>query len=346
MTIVAVGGTLTTLLDQAKTHGQFGDVIPIVNTLAKATPIVSRGYWEQSNMPNGQLTARVTGRPTASIRRANQAIAPSKSTFDQVTEVMTEYASLAKIDPAVLKGFKNKMQERARLISNHPIVLSELLETDLIYGATADGNGEFDGFFSHPELSALGDQCLSAGGTGGGSVYASIILAYWGSNTCKIIYPPGTLAGVQHEDHGCPLTPATTGTASSEIPMWKDWFQITAGLSIPNPLSVVRCANIVTADVKGVSGTQEKTDYTTNLVYRTAEMMDRVREDVKAQGSPMWIFPRSVMSGLNIQVLAHTFSNVFSRGQMDENGKQRPSTWYGIPVAVSDQMTYTEAEVS
>lgn len=346
MTVVAVGGTLPTLLEQAKTHGQFGEVLPIVNTLAKATPLVSRSYWEQSNMPNGQLTVRVTGKPTGSIRRVNQSIAPSKATYDQVTEVMTEYATLSKVDPSALKGFGSPMQERARLVRQHPVVLGEMLETDIIYGSTADGNGEFDGFMVRPELSALGDQCLGAGGTGGGSVYASILLVYWGSDTCKIVYPKGTLAGVQHVDHGLALTPTTTGTDSEELPMWKDWFSITAGVSIPNPLSVVRCANIVTSDVKGVAGTQQLTDYTTNLVYRTAEMLDRVPETVKQSGRGMWIVPRSVKSGLNIQVLAHTFSNVFQRGQIEANGSQNPDTWYGLPMAVSDQMTYTEAEVS
>jgi len=346
MTIVAVGGTLPTLIDMAKTHGQFGNVLPIVNTMKKAAPLAGRMYWEQSNLPNGQLTVRVTGRPTAAVRRVNQAVAPSKATHAQVTEALTEFADFAKVDPSALNGFGSPMQERARLIAQHPEVLMELLEDTLISGASGDGSGEFDGFYSRPELSALGDQCLGAGGSGGGSVYASILLLYPGPNTCKIVYPSNTLAGVKHIDLGLSMSPGATGADGSELPMWKDWFAIHAGLSIPDPTSVVRCANIVTNDVKGVTGTQEKTDYTTNIIYRMSEMMDRVPERIKSSGiSPLWVMPRSVKSGLNIQVLAHTFSNVYQPAQLT-GATQSPESMYGIQMVISDLMGYTEAQVS
>lgn len=344
MTVTAVGGTLPTLIDQAKTHGQFGEVLPIVNTLSKATPLAGMSYWEQSNLPNGQLSVRVTGKPTSTVRRVNQAIAPSKMTAAQITEVLCEFASLSKIDPATLRGFASPMQERARLEKLHPEVLMEDLEETLITGASSDGNGEFDGFYARPELSALGDQCLGAGGTGG-SVQSSILLVYWGTDTCKIVYQRGTLAGVEHKDYGDGLSTGTTGAGGSELPMWKSWFSLNAGLSIPDPQSVVRCANILVGDVKGVSGTQEKTDYTTNIVYRMSEMLDRVPARVKSKARGMWIMPRSVKSGFNIQILAHTFSNVYAPGQLTAIG-QSPDTMYGLPIAICDLMGYTEGQVS
>lgn len=349
MTTVAVGGTLPNIIEMAKTHGQFGQTLPIVNTLQKAAPLVGRYmYWQQSNLPNGQLTVRVTGRPTASVRRVNQAIAPSKATFDQVTEAMCEISALAKVDPALLNGFQSAMMERARLLKYHPEVIAEDLEDTVINGSSADGSGEFDGFLVRPELSALGDQCLSASGTPSGSSNSSILLIYSGPDTCKIVYPSGTLAGVKHTDFGLGMTPGSTGADGTELPMWKDWFSVNAGLSIPDPQSVVRCANIIAGDVLDPGGTNDQglADYTTNIVFRMSEMIDRVPQRIKSSGAtPFWLMPRSVKSGFNIQILARAFGNVYSPMQQTAIGNS-PESMYGIPIVISDLMGYAEGAVN
>jgi hypothetical protein len=341
MVTTSVGGTLPTLIENAKLNNQHGDVLEVVDTMAKATPVWANAYWDQSNQPLGEMTVRVVGRPTASVRRVNQAIDPSKATYSQVTEGVCEFASLSKIDDSVLTGFSNKMAARAELIMQHPLTLAEMVEESWIYGAASDGLGESDGFMAREHLAGIGSHCLDAGGTGGGSVYGSMLLTYWGPKTTKIIYPMGTLAGVQHKDFGLVLSPTEAGTAGAELPMWKDWFKAHCGLSIKNPLYQVRLANILRTDLVGVTGTQTLTSYTSNVVYLAAIAMQRI--PLAKLGTPRWIMPRAFAEGLAIQYMATANANVWQR--RDINGTQ-VDFLHGIPIDPSDVMGFTEAEVN
>ncbi len=343
VTTTSVGGTLATLIENAKLNNQHGGVLPVLDILAKATPIWQNAYWEQGNQPLGEMTVRTVGRPSASIRRVNQAIEPGKATFAQVTEGVCEFASLSKIDDSVLLGFTNKMQARAELIMQHPLTLAEMVEESLIYGAASDGLGESDGFMARPELSAIGSHCLNAdpASTSGGSVYGSMILTYWGPQTTKLIYPMGTIAGVEHKDFGLVLSPTEAGTAGAELPMWKDWFKVHCGLSIKNPLYTARVANIIRTDLVGVTGTQALNAYTSNVVYKAAIAMQRI--PLAKLGTPRWIMPRGFAEGLAIQYMATANANVWQR--RDING-QPVDFLHGIAIDPSDVMTFTEAEVT
>ncbi len=119
--------------------------------------------------------------------------------------------------------------------------MSQEVASKIIYGNTADDPEEFMGLAPrfNDTTAANGGQIIDAGGTG--SDNTSVWFVTWGDNQCQLLYPKGTQAGVQREDHGEQRVTDDNGNAYYAKEEKFTWH---VGLAVKDWRYVSRIANI------------------------------------------------------------------------------------------------------
>lgn len=213
----------------------------------------------------------------------------------------------------------------------------------VFYGSTVVDDKEFNGL--QPRMNDLDadnlDQVISAGGTGGGSIYTSVYLVGWGENKVYGIYPKGTSAGLKHTNLGADLVADATGIAGAQLYAYRDQWNWDLGLCLQDDRYAVRICNIdTTASVLGgLSGTQAVTA-STFLLKLMMDALDRIPSLNACK--PIFYVNRKVRSALRNMALNKGINLVGI-----ENAEGRPKvTVGGVPVHLCDQILNTEAEVT
>lgn len=330
-----------TLMDAASQTDPDGKAAKIAEKLEQTNDMLKDALWMPSNLPTNHKTTQRTGLPTVYKRRLNEGTLPSKATTAQITDGMTLLESRSHIDVKLADISTNP----AELRFNEGIAFMEAMgqeaQRQFIYGNALLDDMEFNGLA--PRMNDLDadnlDQVISAGGTGGGSIYTSVYLVCWGAFKCYGLYPKGTQAGLQHHDLGKDLVADSTGIAGAQLLAYRDQWNWDLGLCLQDDRFAVRICNISLTDLAGVTATQA----TTASTFLLKLMMDAL-DRVPSMGGvrPYFYCNRTVRSALRNLALRQGINLV---GPSDAEGRPKLEVG-GVSVRLCDQIVNTEAEVT
>lgn len=338
-----LGGDLLTLMDIAKRTDPDGSAAVVAELLHQTNPILDDIPWMEGNLPTGHRSTIRTGLPAVSLRRLNEGVASSKSTTQQITDGASIVEAWSTVDERVLKLAKNpaavRMDEASAFIESMGQTVAELI----FYGDQSVDDREFNGLsvrYATPG-GATGDNIIDAGGAGADN--GSVWLVGWGKGKVMGMYPRGTAGGLKHRDHGLrPVMDNSSNPAGAKFSAYEDQWTWDCGLIVHDWRYAGRIGSIDISDLKDPSaGTQELTDYATNLMYQMVKMTHRIPNLQACR--PVWYMNRAVFEGLDVQHVAHGAANAIKHE--DVVGAGPKYTFRGIPIRICDQLLTTETAI-
>ena len=337
--MATIGTTNLTLADWAKRTDPDGNVPVVAELLSQTNEILEDAVFKEGNLPTGERVVIRTGLPTVYWRALNQGIPNSKSTTVQVDEAcgMLEARSEVDKDLAMLNG--NTAQFRLSEDTAFLEAMNQTQASTMFYGNPATEPKSFLGLAGRYSSLSGGNAAniLDAGGTTG---LASIFLVCWGDNTVYCPFPKGSKAGLIHEDLG----EQTVYDSSNRMQAYATRYQWKNGLVVKDWRYVVRIANIDTAALVALTGTQTTT-VATSIVKLMARALYRVPN--MAMGRCAFYMNRTVHSGLTLMAMDKT-ANVLSIEQgLSQFGT--PHSWVsylGVPCRKVDALLNSESRIT
>lgn len=336
--MATIGNTVLTLIDWAKRLDPDGGTPEIVELLAQTNEILMDMLWAEGNLPTGHRITVRTGLPTAAWRLLNNGITPSKSRTAQIDEACGILEAWSEVDVALAKLNGNEAAFRLSEAQAFIEAMNNTMSTALFYGNAAINPEQFTGLA--PRYSAIsgannGTNVVDGGGTS--SVMSSVWLVSWGAQTCHGIFPKGSMAGLQHEDHGeqTILTSSSGGIGTGRMRAYQDQWIWNAGMALKDWRYVSRFANI---DITNLVAQSSSADLVKGMIKQTHRM-----PFIKL-GKPVFYMNRTVFEFLDIQ----RRDAVEAGGQLNfevVDGMRTPF-FRGIPVRVCDALTQTETQIS
>lgn len=156
----------------------------------------------------------------------------------------------------------------------------------------------------------------------------------WGSNSIHGIFPKGSKAGLQHEDHGLVTVETTAGIAGTRLRAYQDQWQWKCGVAVKDWRYAVRVANV---DIGALVANSSPADII-NLMIKAIHRLPSMN-----MGKCAFYMNRSVMQYLDIQRRDDVVTGGMRYDEVD--GKLVPS-FRGIPIRKCDALLETEAQVS
>lgn len=338
--MAAVGGTVLTLADFAKSLDPNGRVATVIELLEQTNDVLMDMLWKEGNLPTGERTTVRTGLPTVAWRLLNQGVAGSKSTKAQIDEQcgMLEAWSEVDKDLAELNGNTPafRLSEARAFIES----MNQEMAQTLFYGNSGLAPEEFTGLsVRYSSLSATNAQNIVSGG-GSGSDNSSVWLIAWGENTIHGIYPKGSQAGLMHEDLGLQTVQAegtgSVGIAGARLRAYQDHWQWKCGIALKDWRYVVRIPNIDISNLVAKSSAADLVDLMIKAMYRLPNL---------GAGNRMAFYAnRTCLEFLDIQ----RRDDVTAGGQLsyDMVDGKRVMSFRGVPIRLSDQLLENEAAVA
>ena len=315
---------LSSRMVDGKIDPQIVEILTETNEiLADATFIEANGFTEH------KTTVR-SGLPSGTWRKLNYGVQPEKSRTVQVKDSMGMLETYAEVDKALADLNGNsaawRMSEDKAFIEG----MNQTLAQTLFYGDSSLDPEKFMGLA--PRYSSLsaenGQNILDAQGTG--SDNTSVWVVAWSPDTCHMIYPKGSPAGLQHRDLG---EDTLTDAAGGRYQGLRTHYKWDAGLTLRDWRYVVRIANVKVADLKkdAASGAD-----LIDLIVQAIELLP-----VQSRGRVAIYCNRSIRSFLRRQIANKDNVNL----TLENVGGKQVVSFDGYPVRRCDAILNTEARV-
>jgi len=327
-----------TMLDIASRLGADDKISAIIEMLAANNQILEDMVVVEGNLPTGHRTTIRTGLPSATWRKLNYGVQPSKSKTAQVTDTCGMLEAYAEVDKALAD--LNGNTAAFRLSEDRAFVeaMNQEMASTLIYGNEATDDAKFTGLaarFATRSATAteIGNHIIKPAGTGTitGSDQTSIWLVGWGGNACHGIYPKGSKAGLQHKDLG---EVTLTDAAGGRYQGYRSHYKWDLGLTVRDWRYIVRIANLDTSILTkdpAVGDIFDALDEACSLMHD----LTTVR--------PVFYCNRTIEALMRKQARAKT-TYMLTMDQLTEN--RSILRFNGIPFKRVDAILNTEAEVT
>ena len=208
MTAGFAGATLAathpTLLDVANRLDKSDNVVQVIEMLNQTNEVLDDMVWIEANELTGHTTSVRTGIPEPTFRKLYGGVQPSKSTSVKVREGLGMMENYAEIDKALADLNGNsaawRLSEERAFIEG----FNQKLARYSFYGNEATEPEGFTGLAPrfNDQAAVNGENILTSAATPDGTDNTSLWLVVWGPNTCHMIYPKGSKAGLQITDKG------------------------------------------------------------------------------------------------------------------------------------------------
>lgn len=332
--MAVLGSNVATLADIAKRMDPDGKIPSIVELLSQTNEMLDDMLWKEGNLPTGERTTVRTGLPTVAWRLLNQGVQPSKSTTAQIDEACGMLEAWCEVDVALVALNGNTAAFRLSEGMAFIEAMNQEMQSTLIYGNSSTAPEEFNGLaVRYSSLSAANGQNIISG-SGGGSDNSSIYLISWGANTIHGIYPKGSKAGLDHQDHGEQTIETSSGIGGTRLRAYQDQWTWKCGIALRDWRHVVRIANIDISNLVAKSSAADLVELMIKAIHRLPNRL----------GKPVFYMNRTVFQMLDIQ----RRDDVIAGGGLtyaDVDGKMVPM-FRSIPVKIVDALTETEATVA
>jgi hypothetical protein len=274
MTTTTIGSTYETLLDWKSIQKPGGGIDNIIDVLAASNPIIKDAHIMPGNLPTGHQYTQAVTEPTGTWRKLNYGVATSKGTDQQLKDYCGILASYSRIDKDIADLNGNAALYRAKKDQKHVTGLAKTVATAVFYGNQGTDPEQPHGFMPRYNslTGAFADQIVDAGGTGSND-NTSILIVTWGPETCALIYPPGSTAGLERQDLGLQLVTDSNGL---QFTAYVTEFKWKLGLCLLDYRYVIRIANIdVSALTTDASAGADLLDKLVDAYYsRPSDLLD------------------------------------------------------------------------
>lgn len=324
--------TNPTLADVASRLTADGKIDPnIVEMLSETNEVLEDATMLEANGFTEHKTTVRSGLPAGTWRKLNYGVQPEKSRTVPVKDSLGMLETYAEVDKALAD--LNGNSAAWRLSEDRAFIegLNQTAASTLFYGDGSLDPEKYTGFA--PRYNSLSAEnainIVDAGGTG--SDNASIWLVVWGPNTCHMIYPKGSPAGLQARD----LQEHTlTDAAGGKYQGYRTHYKWDQGLTLRDWRYVVRIANIDMSDLtkNGATGAD-----LTDLMTQAIELVPNI-----GMGRPAFYMNRKLRSTLRRQITNKVTNSTLT---MEEVAGKKVVAFDGIPCRRSDALLATEARV-
>lgn len=334
--MATIGNNYLTLLDWAKRQKPGGGVDEIIEMLAESNPILKDAAVVEGNLPTGHRTTVRSGLPTVAWRLLNYGVQPSKSVTAQVDDTCGMLEGYSKVDVDLAKLNGNEGAFRASEDDAFIEAMNQVMAQTVFYGDTSVDPEKFLGLAPrYSDLSAPNaENIIDVGGTSGNT---SIWLITWGKQTCHLIFPKASQAGMKAKDLG-EQTVEDGRTPPGLYQAYVTHFQWKLGLTLRDWRYVVRVANIKVADLKDDAATGA------DLIRRCiAGFYKRPTVDLGNMARTVWYCNKTLAEFFHVQAMHRTANMNLTLGE--EAG--RPVTkLLGAPIHVCDALASDEGQVT
>ena len=327
-TLAAINPTLS---DVAKRMDPDGKVDSIVELLSETNEILEDMTFIEGNLPTGHKTTIRSGLPSATWRKLNYGVQPSKSSTVQVTDSCGMLEAYAEVDKALVDLNGNTAEFRLTEDRAFLEAMNQEMADNVFLGDTDVDPEKFMGLgprFDDTTAQNGGNILL---GDGAGSDNTSIWLVVWGPNTAHGIYPKGSMAGFQHEDKG---QETLEDAAGGRYEGYRTHYKWDMGLTVRDWRYVVRIANI---DVSNLTKDAASGSDLVDLMIQAIELIPNI-----GMGRPVFYCNRGTRSFLRRQIKNDSNINL----ELDEIAGKQVVTFDGIPVRRCDAILDTESTIS
>lgn len=322
-----LSATRLTMLDIAKRTNPDGSAASIAEVLSNATPILGDAPMVATNGMNAHRSTRRANLPSVGWRRLNSGTTSSKSVVEQVQDATAILEAWGEVDEKVASINGNTAEWRMQEASAFLMAMAQEFEDTFFYGNAGTDEREFDGVATR--YATPGAQVLDAGSSDTDNT--SIFLIGWGVNTAHLIYPKGSVAGIQHRDHGMQVIEDVNGVAGAKMSGYVDQYTLEAGFHVKDPRYIVRIGSIELSALAG-GAPADLLRLMTKAVWRIPNL---------AACKPVFYMNRSAGQYLDIQ-RQDRMDGSFTYEVID--GVWTPK-FRGIPIHIADEISNAETAV-
>lgn len=348
--MAAVGNTVDTLANWAKSRDPDGSAAMIVEMLNQSNEVIQDVLWGEGNLPLGNRTSIRVKLPTVYTRQLGQAVATSTSREAQFDDAMSIIEAWNSVD-CKLADLQADVG-RYRLMKSLPYfeAMSQEFAYLFFYGDSTQDPTQFFGLT--PRYSTMvaatassAQNVINGGGTG--SDNTSMWLVTHGEKSLQGIFPRGSKAGLVHNNLGQQVEVVTAGYPSTQILVYKDQYTWDCGIALADWRWNVRICNIDVSNLVAQSGAADlldlmvQADYRLPSVSRPASTTGNPMSDISIPGKQAWYCNRTVRLALERQAI-NKVSNQLTYDTIDG---VKQLTFKGIPIKNVDQLTNSEATV-
>ncbi len=329
-----LGANVLTLADWAKRLDPDGKVPSIVELLSQTNEILADMLWLEGNLPTGHRTSIRTGLPTAAWRLINQGVQPSKSTTAQVDEACGILEAWSEVDQDLAELNGNTAAFRLSEAQAFIESMNQEFASTLFYGNSSIDPEEFTGLsvrYSDP-TATNGSNVLDAGSSDTDN--SSVWLIVWGANTVHGIFPKGSKAGLQHDDHGLVTVETSAAMAGTRLRAYQDRWQWKCGVSVRDWRYAVRIGSIDISNLVAKSSAADLIELMIKAIHRIPTL---------GMGKAAFYMNRSCFQMLDIQRRDDVITGGGLRYEQVD-GIPVP-TFRGIPIRKCDALLQNETAV-
>jgi len=311
------------LVEVAKRKNPDNTMAAVVEVLNEENAIIQDAVWREANDTFSNKTVRRAALPDGSWRKLNEGVAVKASKTVELVDTIGLLETWSENDVEIINAFPNPKQARNDEAMTFIEGLGQTMAECMLYGNAATTPEKFTGLAPRMADIAATTNVINEGGTG--SDLCSIFVVDWGPTTAYMVYPKGSMAGLEHEDRGIETA---TDSSNNKYRAYVDVFVWKAGMVVKNGKSIGRIANI---ESTGASNLFDED----NLITLTNRM-------TKGPGRRIYC-NQTVMTQMEIRAkdktnIHYTTVNDIAPG---------PVTFFkGIPVRLVEQMLITETALT
>jgi hypothetical protein len=337
----AIGNTYLNLIDAFKRTEDGQVAASIIEMLTQTNPILDDAIAVECNMGMIHRHTVRTGLPSVAWGKLYQGTPQSKSTTQQVDDATGFLEAMSSVDTRVLDLAPNG--SALRLSEAQPFLeaMNQEMAATLFYSDTATTPEKFKGLgarFGLKATSGAGAQIIDALGTG--SDLTSIWFVTWNENTCTLLYPKGTKAGVFREDMG---RQRVLDGSNNPYFVMEEKFSWHMGVAVKDWRFIARIANIDLSDL--AAGTVDLYKYMRQAYYKLQGRRQNAGDTVSAGRKIAIYCNRNILEALD--ALAHNKATADSlvRLTRDQIEGKEVISYRGIPIRETDALLNTETRV-
>lgn len=335
--MATIGNTFLTLADLYKQRDETRGITDIIEMLAQRNDILQDAPAMECNQGTTHLTTVRTGLPTPTWRKLYQGVQPSKGKTAQVKDATGMMETWSEIDSKLVDLSKDPAKFRLNEARAHIQGLAQEAARTIFYGDIDTAPEKFTGLHARFDDPAAGNggQLVNGGGTSGTNT--SIWFITWGENSCHLLYPEGTYAGLQRKDHGEDTKELADG---SLYRVYREQFCWDIGLTVRDWRGISRIANI---DVTKLGKDPEASGYDgADLIDLMIDAYYRLDNPNQPGGRTAIYCSRTVATFLHKQAMKSKNVNL----TIEQFDGRPVTTFLGHPIRREDALLETESAIT
>lgn len=350
--MATLGASTISLIDAMRSTGAEGaaDVAEVLNRLS---PVYRNAMSVECNDGTRHKHKIRTGLPTNAWGRLYQGIPQSKSGFQMVADTTGFVEGRSSVDTRELEIAKNPALLRQQEADGQIESMKQTIESGIFYSDVVTTPEQFKGFFARYNTLSGGSNPSPASaqvidGGGSGSNNCSIVVLTWSDASAHLIYPQGTVGGIQRTDMGVQRVLDGNGNAYY---VKEEVFRAHVGLAVKDWRYNARISNINAtnrdAGTVDLYGLLRKAFYSLQGVYQTAlrDGSGKPNPNASAEGRTVIYMNRATLAALDALGTNGSANTALRLTQMELEGRM-VMAYRGIPIEVTDALLDTEAKVS